>query len=278
MGAWMRKSAIVSLAMLAGACTSTDLDISNVSAPVGNPPPAQTTTGAIRVSYPRFADRDPFDWQGKTPVHYAVHGTDVSKYQKDIDWHQAKARGISFVYIKATEGGDRFDDYFMQNWRAARTAGVPRGAYHFFYFCRPAFEQARWFIRHVPNERGALPPVLDMEWNPHSPSCKFRPKPAAVRKEMSVFLKLVERHYGKKPIIYVTPDFFADNELHLFRGYPFWLRSTAGHPDEKYGSQSWLFWQYTGTGVVPGITGDADINVFNGGPSAWKEWVKKNTS
>ena len=42
-----------------------------------------------------------------------------------------------------------------------------------------------------------------------------------------------------------------------------------GHP--------FTFWQYTGTGVVPGISGDADINVFNGDMSAWKKWLKANT-
>ncbi len=38
----------------------------------------------------------------------------------------------------------------------------------------------------------------------------------------------------------------------------------AGHPTERYGSHPFTFWQYTGTGVIPGVTGDADINVFNG--------------
>lgn len=239
--------------------------------------PARTVTNAVPVAFPRFGDNDPYEWKDRSPRQYAIHGTDVSKYQKQINWRQARAKGISFAFIKATEGGDRIDDRFLTNWRAAKAAGVPRGAYHFFYFCRPAFEQARWFIKKVPNDRSSLPPVLDMEWNPKSPSCKFRPKPAAVRKEMSVFLKMVERHYGKKPIIYVTPDFYEDNELHKFRGYPFWLRSTAAHPSERYNRNDWLFWQYTGTGVIPGIIGDADINVFNGSQSKWRAWLAANT-
>ena len=31
-------------------------------------------------------------------------GIDVSSYQPDVDWKKVKANGISFVYIKATEG------------------------------------------------------------------------------------------------------------------------------------------------------------------------------
>ncbi len=185
---------------------------------------------------------------------------------------------VSFAFIKATEGGDRVDDYFHRNWNAAKVAGVARGAYHFYYFCRPAIEQARWFIQHVPRDKTALPPVLDMEWNHLSPSCKLRPPAATVQAEMKVFLDAVEKHYGKKPIIYTSIDFWEDNRLWEFKGYPWWLRSVAGHPDTKYGKQSFLFWQYTGTGIVPGIRGDADINVFNGSAASWRKWLKANAS
>src|SRR5690606_12302091 len=113
------------------------------------------------------------------------------------------------------------------------------------------------------------PPVLDMEWNPHSPTCRLRPPPEKVREEMRSFLSIVERHYGRKPLIYTTIDFYRDNGLADFRGYPFWLRSVADHPDRLYGRTGWSFWQYTGTGIVPGIEGDADINVFNGKASDW---------
>ena len=65
-----------------------------------------------------------------------MHGTDVSKYQTSVAWRDAKASGISFAFIKATEGGDRVDDNFAEHWRSAKAAGVPRGAYHFYYFCR----------------------------------------------------------------------------------------------------------------------------------------------
>lgn len=271
------------LVWMAG-CTSGKLELAELTDGIGAA--GEKVTGTYRttapsafaaVSSPRFADRDPHDWDGHSPFHYDIHGADVSKFQGPIDWEKVRANGISFVFIKATEGGDRLDDYFRHNWSSAKAARIPRGAYHFFYFCRPAFEQARWFIRNVPRDQTALPPVLDMEWNPHSPTCTFRPKPKAVRKEMSVFLSQVERHFGKKPIIYTTIDFFRDNELHKLKGYPYWVRSVAGDPHEKYDRHPWLFWQYTGTGIVPGIDGDADINVFNGDTESWREWLADNT-
>lgn len=261
-----RAAALLAL-MLLGACTSVD-DL------------APTSGGAstkVALTNPRFKDSDPHKWESGAPWSYAVHGTDVSKYQRSVDWSAAKGSGVSFAFVKATEGGDRVDDLFNEHWNNTRAAGVPRGAYHFYYFCRPASEQAAWYIRNVPRERSALPPVLDMEWNPDSPTCKLRPSAATVRSEMRTFLNIVERHYGKKPIIYTSIDFFEDNELASFKGYPYWLRSVAGHPTARYGEHPFTFWQYTGTGVVPGIRGDADINVFNGTHSQWKSWLAKNT-
>jgi lysozyme len=239
--------------------------------------PAGGAPAGAAARAPRFEDSKPHEWTGGAPWTYDVHGTDVSKYQASIDWPKARASGISFAFIKATEGGDRFDEYFDEHWSGTKAAGIPRAGYHFYYFCTPAAKQARWFIAHVPNDPSALPPVLDMEWNPHSPTCRLRPDKETVRAEMTVFLGMLERHYGKKPIIYTTLDFFDDNDLSSFRGYPYWLRSVAGHPDEKYGSHPFTFWQYTGTGIVPGITGDADINVFNGSRAAWKRWLRRNT-
>ena len=261
----MRRFAALLMSAMLAACSSVD-DLSPVSG----------SASIVAVNKPRFSDSDPHEWKSRSPHGYAVHGTDVSKYQRNIDWATAKDNGISFAFIKATEGGDRVDDLFNEHWRGARAAGVPRAAYHFYYFCRTAEEQAAWFIRNVPRERGALPPVLDMEWNPQSPTCKLRPAATTVRSEMRKFLEIVERHYGKKPVIYTSIDFYEDNGLAGFKGYPYWLRSVAGHPGERYGSQSFTFWQYTGTGVVPGIKGNADINVFNGNQAAWRKWLRAN--
>ncbi|PRD45394.1 glycoside hydrolase [Phyllobacterium phragmitis] len=268
----MKRTATVLLSLFLSACTTVDYDLSEATRTVRTERKVTVAYPAVRA--PKFADRDPHDWNGKTPWHYAVHGTDVSKYQGSIDWKTARESGISFVFIKATEGGDRADERFTEHWSKARAVGMPRGAYHFYYFCRPAIEQARWFIRHVPRDPHALPPVLDMEWNHLSPSCKLRPNAAVVRREMQIFLDAVERHYGKRPIIYTTVDFFDDNGLSSMKEYPFWLRSVAGHPNEKYGDHPWTFWQYTGTGNVPGIKGDADINVFAGSPKQWRTWVE----
>jgi len=220
-----------------------------------------------------FGDADPHDWQGRTPRSYPVHGTDVARFQGAVDWKAAQRAGISFAWIKATEGGDRLDPMFHQNYRDAAAAGVARGAYHFYYFCRPAIEQARWFIRNVPRTPGALPPALDLEWNPFSPTCTYRPPAETVRAEAKVFLDALERHYGTRPVIYTTPDFYDRNDMGQLRGYDFWLRSTAAHPSVRYPNQRWTFWQYTGTGLAPGFYTKVDLNAFNGSGEAFARWL-----
>lgn len=241
----------------------------------GRAPDAPAPTAPVTA--PNFSDADPHPWQGRAPSSYPVHGIDISRWQTGIDWPTAQANGVNFAFIKATEGGDLVDPLFQTNWAGAARAGVPRGAYHFYYWCRPAAEQAAWFIANVPRTPGALPPVLDVEWTSFSPTCTRRPPAAEVRSEAKVFMDIVERHYGQRPLIYTSIDFWQDNQMWLLTGYEFWLRSVAGHPRDVYDGHHWTFWQYTGTGLVPGIAGKTDINVFAGTPTAWRAWLAQRT-
>ncbi len=235
--------------------------------------PAPRDAGPAAITAANFGDAKPHAWQGRSPTSYAVHGIDTSRWQGSVDWATAQANGVNFAFLKATEGGDIVDVAFDANWRAARAAGVPVGAYHFWYHCRPAAEQARWFIRHVPRAAGALPPVLDMEWTPFSPTCTIRPAPEVIRSEARIFLDMLEAHYGQRPILYSAPDFFERNQMWRLERTEFWLRSVAAHPQDRYAGRHWTFWQYTGTGAVPGVRGQADINVFQGSRSDWQAWL-----
>ena len=268
---WRHAATVLTCLVAVGCTTMEELAIESG-------PGAKAAAGAVVLAYPRFDDRDPFDWTDHQPWSYPVHGIDVSKFQPRIDWPAARKSGVSFAFVKATEGGDLIDERFAENWRTAKASGIPRGAYHFYYFCRTGKEQARWFIRNVPKDRSALPPVLDMEWNHKSPTCRKRPPPAVVRAQMKDFLDEVTRHYGKRPIIYTTVDFFDRNGLAAFGDHQFWLRSVASHPDDRYGRHPFVFWQYSGTGTVPGIDGEVDLNLFNGTQAEWRAWLKANTS
>lgn len=209
---------------------------------------------------------------------FEVHGIDVSKYQGDIDWQAVADSGVSFAFIKATEGGDVADAKFSQNWAGAKAAGIPRGAYHFVYWCRPWQEEMAWFERNAPAERDALPPVLDVEATPESKSCKKVLYPEETVATMRSMLERMERHYGKRPIIYSTVDFY---ESILSSGalseYPIWVRSTKHQPSVRYGTRKWHFWQYQSDGSVPGIGPAVDKNAFHGSAADWQRWVNAQT-
>jgi lysozyme len=234
---------------------------------------AALTLAASLVAGPALSrgltDKKPHE--GVAEAHaMPVQGIDVSYWQGDIDWQKAGKAGISFAYIKATEGGDRLDPKFRRNWREAKRAGIARGAYHFMYWCRSAKEQAAWFISHVPRDASALPPVLDVEWNSQSKTCPQRiPRALAIAK-IKIMLEAMEAHAGKRPIIYTEPKFHREVLEGAFADHEFWLRSVAAAPDDAYQARGWAFWQFTTTGRVPGILGPVDRNSFNGTRAGWK--------
>ncbi|MFD1883748.1 GH25 family lysozyme [Paracoccus pacificus] len=232
--------------------------------------------GYVGGAVPQISDSKPHVWVGGHPYNNQVHGIDVSKYQGNIDWNRAREAGVSFAFIKATEGGDHRDTSFPRYYAEAAAAGIPRGAYHYFYFCRSAQEQAAWFIANVPRQRGALPPVLDAEWTPTSRTCRTRPSPAEVQRELNTWLTIIERYYGQRPIVYTTVDFYRHNNLGQLQA-EFWLRSVAGHPSKVYPGQRWTFWQYSGTGIVPGIRGNVDLNTFVGDAQTWRSWFQRRS-
>ncbi|WP_341486541.1 GH25 family lysozyme [Pararhizobium sp. A13] len=236
-------------------------------------PAIETKPGRRAQIYSRqFRDAHPINFGSRSPRKLAVHGVDISRWQGEIDWARLRSQGANFAYIKATDGGDHLDPMFRKNWKRAKEAGLKRGAYHFFYWCRTAGEQADWFIRNVPRDPQALPPVIDVEYNGES-SCKRRISRAKVLEKMQVFMDKLERHYGQRPVIYTAPDFYRDNLDGEFPNHPFWLRSVAAHPSKVYPGRKWLFWQYSGSGLSHGVEGRIDLNVFHGSEEDWHGWV-----
>lgn len=234
--------------------------------------PKASRAAFTSAHYPTKGDNDPHP--GVARVHrLPIHGIDVSRWQDRIDWSAVRRAGTRFAFIKATEGVDHIDPNFRENWRNAGTAGVPRSAYHFMYWCSSAREQAAWYIRNVPREANALPPVIDAEWVPTSKTCRRRVPRAEALEMVRTVSKILERHYGKVPIIYTDINFHRD----VLAGEPFdnafWLRSTAAEPHERFENRAWAVWQWTQTGTVPGIRGEVDRNAFYGTDSEWTRFA-----
>lgn len=201
-----------------------------------------------------------------------VPGIDVSYWNAGIDWPKVRATGQRFVFVKASEADYYRDTTFDDNWLGAKSAGLLRGAYHFFRCNVDAKKQADAFINYVKsfNDDGELPPVLDLELNDGQ-------KKEKIIIAAKVWLDRVEAAFGRKPIIYSGQYFLQDYLSEAGGGPPSWAKDyplwLAQYPN-NYGEGSqpflprgwfkWTFWQYSEKGRVNGVNANVDLNVFNG--------------
>jgi GH25 family lysozyme M1 (1,4-beta-N-acetylmuramidase)/LysM repeat protein len=201
-----------------------------------------------------------------------VSGIDVSYWDAGIDWPKVRATGQRFVFAKATEGVTYKDPTFDDNWFGAKSAGLLRGAYHFFRCNVDAKKQADFYINYVRTTKddGELPPVLDLETNDGMTKDKIVPA-------VKIWLDRVEAAFGKKPIIY-SGQYFLQDQLSMAGGgppswakdYPLWIAQypnqyvEGSKPYLPKGWFNWAFWQYSDKGVVNGINAAVDMNIFNG--------------
>lgn len=195
------------------------------------------------------------------PDGYEVRGIDISHYQSSIRWNKLSEATInhqplSFVIMKATEGGNVFDKTFNHNFHQAKLNGFIRGAYHFYIPATSARQQADYFLSQVHLVPGDLPPVLDVEKDGGL-------SPAKLRQGISEWLRIVGDYYGVRPIIYTNHSFKKQYlDTPEFAEYPFWIAHYYKKQLNYHGK--WHFWQYTDCGTVKGIRGNVDCNVFNG--------------
>lgn len=202
------------------------------------------------------------------PENYGIHGIDVSRYQKSINWGLVRDMSsrevqLGFAFMKATEGATLTDAQFARNWRKSKEVGLSRGAYHFFRADTDAAAQARHFIKKVKLLPGDLPPVLDVESLHNTPVSEMQEK-------VALWLYLVEQHYKVRPILYSNASFY-NNYLHpRFADYPLWVAHYKERNRPRV-NRDWLFWQHSESGRVNGINHFVDFNVFQGDSTMFRK-------
>ena len=195
------------------------------------------------------------------PEGYEVRGIDISHYQGRINWEKLRNASIgdapvSFVFIKATEGEKLWDDNFNLNFSKSKRNDLIRGAYHFFVPGVDPRKQAEFYLKIAQLETGDLPPVLDIEK-------KGDLTPERLRRDVRIWLDMVEKEYGVKPILYTSYKFKMQYlNTPEFDAYPYWIAHY--YVDELEYKGKWTFWQHTDCGKVSGIKGFVDCNIFNG--------------
>lgn len=205
---------------------------------------------------------------------YEVMGVDVSHYQGDIDWDILSGEGISFAFIKATEGSSYVDPAYDYNSHEAAKTGIKIGAYHFFSFDSPGATQAENFIAAVGKGEGMLPPTVDLE--PYGSYRRALPPKETVKPELDALLQALEEYYGKKPIIYTTERAYKKYLSGGYEEYDIWIRSVLTAP-KLSDSREWTFWQYSDKGRLQGYSGEErfiDLNVFRGTREEFERYGK----
>jgi lysozyme len=210
-----------------------------------------------------------------------VLGIDVSHYQGSIDWGKVAAAGKQFAYAKMLDGVAGYDTTYEVNvgaGRAAQNAGLLAGAYQFVRPLQDATAQAEAFAKYLLEDasRLALPPMMDVEesfvrgvdqWLTLTLDARL----AALTTYVARLVALT----GKVPVLYTRAGYwtstFGDSDA-LSR-CQLWLAQypdpnaalpTLSGPRLPSAWSRWDWWQYSGSGKCDGVSGQVDLDAFNG--------------
>lgn len=205
------------------------------------------------------------EWTGEPPYRYI----DVSRYQGNITldgWQKIKAAGYQGVMLKTVStnrklskrlDGLYIDPTFEANYKNAKAAGLAVGVYYYTYATSEAMADAELSLL-ADALRGKtleMPVAVDVEEN------KLKPMTTLDLTNLTAYaLEQVEK-MGFYAQLY-TYTCYSRQELDMGRlasRWDVWLSDTTGHtPAVNY---HYSAHQHNCKGSVPGIRGDADLNV-----------------
>lgn len=151
-----------------------------------------------------------------------------------------RKRGVSFVYLKASEGAGFKDRSFAHFWTrlGALPADqhLPRGAYHFLRPNKPAEVQAANFLAQLeavgalPLSPHDLPPVLDVEAL-KVPDIWADTSKADLIAMIRTWGEIVKEKTGRTPLLYTGAAFLISHKIgraeleNELAGYDIWIAS-----------------------------------------------------
>ncbi len=201
------------------------------------------------------------------PVLYPVRGIDVSAHNGMMNLDAARASGIEFVFIKASEGVDFRDANFRLNYDKAMHAGMKVGAYHFFRFDTDGVDQAVNFIEAIGGRTLSLGVAIDVETHGNT-ALADRERMLENLSAMAEYLRLA----GYTVTFYSSLKEYYSLMESDFRGCPMWLCSFRELP----GDIDCRFWQYYHRGKVAGVKGNVDLDVFCGSREDFERFCAEN--
>lgn len=195
----------------------------------------------------------------------AVLGVDVSSHQEVIDWQQVADAGIKFAFIRLGNRGYESgklsaDAYAAANLTGAKEAGLLVGAYLFSQaVCvEEALEEAAFALEILDGAVLDLP--LAYDWEYVNETARTANVDARTLTDCTQAFCQAVKQAGYDSMIYFN-SYQATDLLYLneLEQYPWWL---AMYDISMEFPCKVDLWQYTKTGSVPGITGNADVNLM----------------
>lgn len=190
----------------------------------------------------------------KAKLQPDIKGIDVSHHQGDIDWKKVmKAQPkLAFVYVKCTEGKSYVDPKFKVNAEGAVAVGYKVGAYHYFRMTSSAHEQFENFKKQMDAVHIDLIPMVDVERDDGKPRKELQDS-------LKVLLDLLEKAYGKRPMIYGTNRSYNELCAPEFNYYPLYIGRYGKNKPIVTGPSHYTIWQYSESARIPGIPQSVDM-------------------
>ena len=187
-----------------------------------------------------------------------VHGIDLSHYQGEVFWETVgENTKMAYVYLKATEGGDRIDEMYERNINLAHRYGLKVGSYHFY---RPKTEQIKQLenfkTQCLPGEQDLIP-MIDIETKQGLNTEEFCDS-------LMKFLTLVEEAYKQKPLLYTGTNFYNKYLRGKIDDYQLMIAQYTEREPVLADERDFTLWQYTGKGRIVGVSGYIDKSRFMG--------------
>jgi lysozyme len=188
-----------------------------------------------------------------------VHGIDMSHYQGEVFWETVCQHSkMSYVYLKATEGGDRIDSQYERNIDLAHRHGLKVGSYHFFRPTVDLYSQLKNFTAQcLPGEQDLIP-MLDVETTGKLSDSEFCDS-------LHKFLDMLEGTYNQKPLVYTYRNFYNEHLVGQLAEYHLMVAMYADEPPVLADKRDYIIWQYTCKGRIQGVSGMVDKSCLIGG-------------
>ena len=187
-----------------------------------------------------------------------VHGIDLSHYQGEVFWETVgQNTKTAYVYLKATEGGDRIDERYERNIDLAHRYGLKVGSYHFFRPKSPLHLQLQNFMTQCRPGEQDLIPMIDIETTGGLPTDVFCDS-------LFTFLAVVESAYRQPPLIYTYRNFYNKHLVGKLDDYKIMIAMYTPEEPELVDGRDITMWQYTSKGRIVGVSGYVDKSRFMG--------------